>query len=127
MSEWEPSDSIPKGGPHAKLSWYLIARSPAALLADAAILLVLAFLASHLWTALADATPLEERSRAAGSILAALARPATLMQTAYSSLFYLSWFLVIWAAVRQLASIRPPAVGDPPARKADSEGGGPCD
>lgn len=115
MGEWEPSESIPKAGLHAKLSWYLIARSPAALLADTVILLVLAFLASHLWTALADATPLEERSRAAGSILAALARPATLMQTAYSVLFFLSWFLVIWAAARQLASALTKGTPIPPS------------
>ena len=127
MAERGPSDSIPKAGLHAKLSWHLIARSPAALLADAVIVLVLAFLASHLWTALADATPLEQRSRPAGSILAALARPATLMQTAYSSLFYLSWVLAIWAAARQLASVRLRAVGDRTACKADAEGGGPCD
>jgi hypothetical protein len=124
MSEQDSGKSIPGGGPHAVLRRYLIARSPAALLADAAIVLVLAFIASHLWTALADAMPMEQRSRPAESLIDAITRPNTLMQTAYSVLFYLSWFLAIWAAARQLASGRFSADTErPPARPGETECG----
>lgn len=124
MGEREPANSTPGGGPHAVLRRYLIARSPAALLADAAVVLVLAFVASHLWTALADAMPMEQRSRPADSLIDALTRPNTLMQTAYSVLFYLSWFLAIWAAARQLASGRFSAdIGRPAATPDEGERG----
>ncbi len=90
-------------GPHRLLTLYFLRRSPAALFTDAVLVLIAGYIASHLWTAIADAMPLDQRGRPAESLFAALARPASLMQTLYSILYSLSWFLAIWSAVRLLA------------------------
>ena len=105
-----PPSADGPGGPHAILTRYLAHRAPAALLVDAAALLVLAFVASHLWVAIADATSIEYRTKPADSLVAGITRPASIMQTVFSVLYHAAWILAGWAAVRQVASrIGPPA------------------
>ncbi|VAX42853.1 hypothetical protein MNBD_PLANCTO03-1085 [hydrothermal vent metagenome] len=91
-------------GPHRLLTLYLSRRSPAALLTDAILVMIASFVASHLWNAIASAMPFDQRAQPADSIFAAVARPAALMQTLFSILFYLGWFLVIWSTARLLAA-----------------------
>lgn len=100
-------------GAHAKLTRYLGDRTPAALLVDAAVLLLLSFVASHIWVAIADTTSFEYRTKPADSLVAALTRPASIMQTVYSVLYHAAWVLAGWAAVRHIATRLGPAAPAP--------------
>jgi hypothetical protein len=103
MTETHGFSPEPGKGPHAMIADYLQRRSPARLAADAAALMLLTSVCSHLWTATSDTMEPAARSQPAPTLLAAVARPQALLGTLYTVLFHLTWMLFAWAGIRLLA------------------------
>jgi hypothetical protein len=90
-------------GPLALFHRYLRVRSPAGLMADAFIVLVLYMVVTHLWAGAWEATPIPQRTAEAESLFVATLRLSTLMQSLSTFLFWAAIFMLVWAVARLLA------------------------
>lgn len=111
----ETENARQPGGLFASLKWYLTHRSPAALLIDATILLILAQIMSHIWSAILDVDAANYRGTPEETLLSALTKPRHIFGTAHGLLFYPAWILAAWAVARQISAREMPAQTTTPA------------
>ncbi|HRQ72997.1 MAG TPA: hypothetical protein PLU35_08215 [Phycisphaerales bacterium] len=102
------ADELSTLAPVRVLQLYFRVRPPWKLAADGVLCFMAWGVFSHLWVAFGDAATFEDRTRPAANLLAALTRPATVMQSISTTVFYIATALFAWACVRLVAeSLRP--------------------
>lgn len=97
------SDDLAPIAPVRVLQLYFRVRPPWKLAADGVLCFVAYALFSHLWVAFADSGAYDDRARPAANLLAALTRPATVMQSISNTLFYIGAAVFAWGCVRLIA------------------------
>ncbi len=102
------TDDLSSIAPVRVLQLYFRVRPPWKVAADGVMCFVAYGVFVHLWVAFGDVTSFEDRGRPAGSLVAALTRPTTVMQSISSFFYFLGPALFVWACVRLVAeALRP--------------------
>jgi hypothetical protein len=104
-------------GPLSLAVRYLKHRGPASMMLDAIIVMAAYLIVSHVWSAYVS-LPRSNSIGQPSSLFEALVTPAAFSHSLSSGLYYLAWFLAVWAAARLLAD----AVGSAgPRRVTESD------